>query len=103
TKIDDPFAERRCFDAKRHVLGINRTSGVIVPADAANAAGNEMGVARILVFHEHAVAPKYRGCAVAFPHLLVLEIDLRENAEAADDASDRIPVHFDEAFGLGEY
>jgi hypothetical protein len=64
---------------------------VVVAADAADAAGDLMGVARILPLHEHAVAAEDRRGAVALHHLAAVEIDLRVNAEAADDPGNRIP------------
>ena len=69
---------------------------MIVAADAADPAGDEMRVARVLVLHEDAVAAKDRRRAVALDDLLRVEIDLGVNAEAADDARDRIPVHLDD-------
>ena len=52
-EIDDPFGHRRRMDAEGHVLGVAGAGGVIVAADAANAAGDEMGVARIFALHEN--------------------------------------------------
>ena len=60
TEIDDLLAERGRMNAIGHVLGVARTGGVVVAADTADATGDEMGVPRILAFHEHAVAPEYR-------------------------------------------
>src|SRR6185312_1321436 len=76
-------------------------SGVVVAADAANAAGEEGGVARILAAHENAVAAEDRGRTVALGDLPVGEIDFGVNAQAADDARDGIPGHFDELTPLG--
>ena len=69
---------------------------MIIAADAANSAGDEMGVAGVLVQHENAVSAKNRRRAVAFDDLLRVEIDLRENAETPDDPCDRVPVHLDD-------
>jgi hypothetical protein len=69
---------------------------VVVAAYSANPAGDEVRVSRIFAFHENAVAAENRRGAVAFRHLTVLKIDLREYAQAAHDASDGIPIHFDE-------
>src|SRR5262249_4082958 len=99
-EIDNPFSKWGRLRAEGHILRVHGAGGVIVAANPADAARNEMRVAGIFVFHEHAVAAENRGRAVTFGHLFVLEIDFREDAEAADDASDRIPAHFDEAFRL---
>src|SRR5215831_5587822 len=100
TEVQDPFAERRRLDAESHVLGIHSASSVVVAANPADAAGNEVRIARVLVFHEYAVTAEYGRRAVALSYMLVLEIDLRKDAEAADDPRDRVPVHLDETFGL---
>ena len=67
---------------------------MIVAADAANAAGDEVGVARIFALHEDAVAAKDRRGAVTLRHMLVLKVDLGKDAQAAHDTGDRVPVHF---------
>jgi len=95
-EIDDPLGHRRRLDAVRHVLRIDRAGRVIVAADAADPAGDEMRVARILALQEHAVAAKHRRRAVALGDFTVLEVDFGEDAEIADDAGDRVPVLFDE-------
>jgi hypothetical protein len=59
-----------------------------------------MGVAGILPLHEDAVAAEDRGVTVTFDDLAVVEIDLRMNAQAADDPRDWIPRHLDEPGGL---
>ena len=87
------------LDTEGHVLRVGGAGGVVVAADAADAAGDEVGVARILALHENAVAAKDRRGAVALGDLAVGEVDLGEDAEAADDARDRIPGHFDELAG----
>jgi hypothetical protein len=98
-EVDDPFRQGRRLHPVSHVLGVGGTGRVIVSANAANTASDEMGVTRILVLHEDAVAAEDRRCAVAFDHLLRIEIDLGVDAEAADDASDWIPRHFDNIAG----
>ena len=97
TEVGDPFAHVRRPDAERHVLRVAGAGRMVVTADAADAAGNEMRVARVFAFHENAVAAKDRGRAVAFGDLAIGEIDLRINSEAAHDPGNRIPIHFDEA------
>ena len=82
-EIDDPFGHARRPDAERHVLRIGGAGGVVVAADAADAAGDEVGVARILALHENAVAAENGRSAVALGHLPILEIDLGEDAQAA--------------------
>ncbi len=101
-QVDDPFGQVGRADAVGHVLGVDRTGGVIVAANTADAAGDEMGVARIFTFHEDAVPAEDGARGVAFDDFAVLEIDLGENSQAAHDARDRIPRHFDEiaAFGI---
>ncbi len=99
-EVDDPLGQRRRFDAVRHVLRVDRAGRVVVTADAADAAGDEVRVARILALHEHAVAAEQRRGAPAFDHLAVVEVDLRVDAEVADDPGDRVPGHLDQ-FALG--
>jgi hypothetical protein len=55
--------------------------------DAADLAGDEMGVVRILALEEDAVAAKDGRRAAALGHLLVGEVDLGVNAETAEDAA----------------
>ena len=99
-EVDDPFAERGRANAERHVLRIGRAGRVIVAADAADPAGDEVGVARVFALHEDAVAAKDRRSAVALGDLAILKIDLREDSQAADDPRDRIPVHLHQVSGL---
>ena len=95
-EIDDPLRERGRFHSVGHVLGVDRTGGVVVTADAADPAGDEVRITRILVLHKDAVAAEDRGRAVALDDFLRVEIDLGIDAEAADDARDRIPRHLDD-------
>ena len=88
-------------DAERHVLRVGGAGGVVVAADAADAAGDEVRVARVLALHEDAVAAEDRRRAVALGDLAVLEVDLGVDAQAADDPGDRIPVHLDQVPALG--
>ena len=92
-EIDDVLRLRWRRDPVGHVLRIHRAGGVVVPADAADPAGDEAGVARVLAFHEHRVTAEQRRRAVAFGHDPVREVDLRVDAEVPDDAGDRVPVH----------
>ena len=92
-EVDQPLAEMRRLYSVRHVLAVTRTGGVVVTADSANAAGNEMSVARVFALHEDRVAPEDRRRAVAFHHFTVLEIDLRIDSETAHDPGDRVPGH----------
>ena len=66
---------------------------MIVAADAADAAGDEVGVARIFALHEDAVAAEDGGSAVALGDLALAEVDLGEDAEAAHDPGNRVPIH----------
>src|SRR6185437_6762629 len=92
-EIDNPLAKMRRPDPVGHVLVVNRAGGVVVAADPADTTGNEMRVARVLAFHEDAVATEDRRGAVAFDDTLLLEVDLRVNPETAHDPGDRIPGH----------
>ena len=56
-------------DAERHILRVGGAGGVVVAADAADAAGDEVSVARIFAFHENAVSAKDGGGAVTLGHL----------------------------------
>ena len=99
-QVDDPLAEIRGLDPVGHVLRVARAGRVVVTADAADAAGDEVGVAWILALHEYRVAAEDRRCAVALDNFAVLEIDLGVDAEAPHDPGDRIPGHFDELAGF---
>ena len=55
-EIDDPLRQRRRPHAKCHVLRIGGAGGVIVATDPADAARDEVSVARILPLHENAIA-----------------------------------------------
>ena len=55
-EVDDPLAQCGRLHPEGHVLRIHRAGGVIVAANAADAAGNEVRVARVLALHENAVA-----------------------------------------------
>ncbi len=94
-QVDDPLGDGRRPHAIRHVLRVHRARGVVVAADAADAAGDEVGIARILALHEDAVAAEDGRRAVALRHAAILEVDLGIDAEAAHDPRDRVPVHLD--------
>jgi hypothetical protein len=66
---------------------------VVVTANAADAAGDEVGVAGIFPFHKNAVTAKDRGGAVTFSNFPFAEVDFGKDAEAADDPCNRIPIH----------
>ena len=95
-EVDDPLAEVRRRDAVGHVLVVDRAGRVVVAADAADPAGDEVRVARVLALHEQAVAAEDRRGAVALANLLLLEVDRGVDPEAADDAGDRVPRHLDD-------
>ena len=95
-QVDDPFAHLGRADAEGHVLGVAGTGGVVVAADAADPAGDEVGVARVLPLHEDAVAAEDRRGAVALGDLAVGEVDLGVDAQAAHDPGDRVPRHLDQ-------
>ena len=48
-EIDDPFANVASFTSVSHVLRINRAGRMVIAADSANSAGDEMSIARILI------------------------------------------------------
>ena len=95
-EVDDPLAEVRRADAVGHVLGVHRARRVVVTADPADPAGDEVRVARVLALHEDAVAAEDRRRAVALGDALGGPVDLRVDPEAADDPGDRVPRHLDE-------
>ena len=79
-EVDDPLAERRRVHAVGHVLVVDRAGRVVVAADPADPAGDEVRVARILALHEDAVAAEDRRRAVALGDGLLLEVDLGVDA-----------------------
>src|ERR1700733_2239354 len=95
-KIDDPFGDWRRSHAEGHVLSVGSAGCVIVSANTADAAGNEMGIARIFALHEYAVTAKDRRRAEALRDLFFLKVNLSENSKAADNPGDGIPVHLNE-------
>ena len=96
-------AELRRLHAVGHVLVQARAGAVIVTADATDAARDEVGVARVDALHEDVEAAEHHRGAVALEHLLVGEVDLRVDAEAAHDPRDRVPRHLldDDLLTLG--
>ena len=92
-EVERVVAELRRLHAVGHVLVEARGRAVVVTADPADPAGDEVRVARVDALHEDVEpAEDHRG-AVALEHLLVREVDLRVDAERPDDAGDRIPRH----------
>ena len=98
-KIDDPLGDVRRLYAVSHVLGVDRAGSMVVAADTANTAGNEVRVARVLALHKDAVAAEDRRSAVALGDPAIFKVDLGVNAETADDPRDRIPIHLDQIAG----
>src|SRR6185437_4580337 len=96
-QVDDPFAQRRRLDPEGHLLGVVGAGGVVVAADAADAAGDEVGIARILALHEDAVAAEQRAGRAAVGDALGGEVNLGVDAEVADDAGHGVEVHLDQA------
>jgi hypothetical protein len=94
-EVHDPLPQGRRLHAIGHVLGVLRADGVVVAADPADAARDEVGVARVLALHEDAVAAEDRRGAVALGDLALAEVDLGVDPEAPDDAGDRVPIHLD--------
>ena len=68
---------------------------MVVAADPADARRDEVSVARILALHEDRIAAKDRRRAMALGNFARVDVDLRIDAEAADDPRDRIPRHLD--------
>ena len=69
-EIDDPFRDIRRPDSERHILRIGGARGMVIAADAADAAGDKVSVARVFPFHENAVPTKDGGRAMALGNLL---------------------------------
>ena len=92
-EVEREVAQRRRLDAVCHVLVQARARAVVVTADAADAAGDEVRVPRIDPLHEDVEAAEDHRRAVALVDVLVREVDLRVDPEAADDARDRVPRH----------
>ncbi len=92
-QVERVVAERRRLHAVGHVLVQAGARAVVVTADAADAAGDEVRVAWIDPLHEDVEPAEHHRRAVALEDLLALEVDLRVDAEAADDPGHRIPRH----------
>ena len=84
-EVDDPFPERGRPHAESHVLRVRRTGRMVIAADSANAAGDEVRVPRILALHENAVPAKDGRGAMTLGDLAIIEVNLRKNSQAADD------------------
>ena len=100
-QVDDPLAHGGRRNTERHILRVGGAGCVIVATDAADAAGDEVRVARIFALHEDAVAAENRRGAIALRDLLIVEVNLGENTQAAHDAGNRIPVHLHQIAFLG--
>ena len=74
---------------------------MVVAADPADSAGNEVCVAGILVLHEDAVTPEDRGGAMALDNFPVREVNLGEDSQTPNDSGDRVPGHLHNVGGLG--
>src|SRR5215472_6185917 len=90
----------RRADAIGHVLVVDRAGRVVVTADPADPAGDEVRVARVLALHEDAVAAEDRRGAVALGDRLGLEVDLGVDTQAAYDPRDGIPRHLGQFAGF---
>src|SRR5207302_6027424 len=104
-QVDDPLGQVRRADPVGHVLVVDRAGGVVVAADPADPAGDEVRVAGIFALHEDTVAAEDRRGAVALRDPLGLEVNLGVNAKAADDPGDGIPGHLGELglVGRGDF
>ena len=92
-QVERVVAELRRLDAVGHVLVQARAGGVVVTADPADPARDEVGVARVDPLHEDVEAAEDHRGRVALQDFLVREVDLRVDPEAPDDAGDRVPRH----------
>ena len=92
-QVERVVAELRRLDAVGHVLVQARAGAVVVTADAADAARDEVRVARVDPLHEDVEAAEDHRGRVALQDFLVREVDLRVDPEAPDDAGDRVPGH----------
>ena len=92
-EVHDPFADVRRLDAVCHVLRVDRAGAMVVAADAADAAGDEMSVARILALHEDAVAAEDRRGAMALSTTFTLARSRSSYRSRGcyDDAGDQGP------------
>ena len=93
TQIDNPLTQRWWLDPVGHVLSIDRAGGVVVAAYAADAACDEVGIARVFALHEETVAPEDVGAAKSLHHLSILKVNLGIDTQAANDARHRVPRH----------
>ena len=102
-EVDDPLGQGRRPDAESHVLRVTGAGCVVIAANPADPAGDEVGVARVLALHEYAVTAEDRRSAVALGDSPVGKVDLGVDAEAADDPGDRVPRHLDQMRRLGRH
>src|SRR5689334_12413698 len=75
-KIEYPLTKRGRLYAISHILCIDRTGCMIVPANTADAAGDEVGITRVLSLHEYAISSKNRRGTMAFRDFSVFEVYL---------------------------
>ncbi len=92
-KVDNPFAQCWRHHAEGHVLRIVGAGRMVIAANSANAAGDEMCVPRIFALHENAVPAEDRRRAMTLDDVFVGEINFRKDAQASDDSGDRVPIH----------
>ena len=92
-QVEGHVAQGRRLHAVGHVLVEAGAGAVVVTADAADAAGYEVRVARVDPLHEDVEAAEDHRRRVALRYLLVREVDLRVDPERPDDAGDRVPGH----------
>jgi len=91
TQIDNPLTQCWWLYPIGHILSIDRAGCVVVAADAADAARDEVSVARVFALHKEAVASEDVGGAKGLCYPAVLEVDLRIDAQTANDTCHRIP------------
>src|SRR5487761_1781195 len=83
------------------VYRIDRAGRVVVTADPADAAGDEVRVPRVLALHEDAVSAEDRRGAMALDDLLLAKVNLGIDAQAAHDPGNRVPGHLHNAGVFG--
>jgi hypothetical protein len=100
-QVKDPLTEVRRAHAVGHVLGVDGAGRVVVTADPADPAGDEVRVAGVFPLHEDAVTAEDRRGAMALRDPLGLEVYFGVNAETADDPGNGIPGHLGELALVG--
>src|SRR5579859_4097857 len=91
TQIDNPLTHCWRLYPIGHVLCIDGAGRVIVAADAADAARDEVCVTGVFALHEEAVASEDMGGAIGLHYFALLKVDLGVDTQTANDAGHGIP------------